>query len=130
MNSGHSMRISIRNFNSGFNKNTNNLVQNWQPVRAHLKIWGGLHDTDVVFKYRISANSFLPGIVSPFNNFLGNYSIYEVKKNATMRRLWKFPHFPLSKKNSYPRNIRKNTVVTFNLVLSMSIKVSVQGDWL
>ena len=29
--------------------------------------------------YRISANSFLPWIFSPFNSFRNNYSIYEVK---------------------------------------------------
>ena len=29
--------------------------------------------------YHISTNSFLPSIVSPFNSFYSNYSIYEVK---------------------------------------------------
>ena len=43
--------------------------------------------------YRISANSFR-----------GNYSIYEVKKCHNAETIWKFPHFPLSKKNSFRGN--------------------------
>ena len=36
----------------------------------------------------------------PLNSFHGNYSIYEVKKCHNAETIWKFPHFPLSKKNS------------------------------
>ena len=44
-------------------------------------------------KYRISANSFR-----------GNYSIYEVKNCHNAETIWKFPHFLLSKKNSFRGN--------------------------
>ena len=48
--------------------------------------------------YHISANSFLPWIVSP------HFSIYEVKNCHNTETIWKFPHFPLSKKNSFRGN--------------------------
>ena len=54
--------------------------------------------------YSISANSFLPWIVSPFNSFRGNYSIYEVKNYLNAETIWKIPHFPLLKKNSFRGN--------------------------
>ena len=44
--------------------------------------------------------SFLPWIVSPFNSVRGNYSIYEVKNCHNAETIWKFPQFPLSKKNN------------------------------
>ena len=48
-----------------------------------------------IWVYRISANSFIPWIVSPLNSFHGNYSIYEVKNCHNAETIWKFPHFPL-----------------------------------
>ena len=54
--------------------------------------------------YRISANSFLPWIVSPFNSFRANYSIHEVKNCHNAEIIWKFSYFPLSKKKSVRRN--------------------------
>ena len=54
-----------------------------------------------IFKCRISANSFLPWIVTPFNSFRSIYSIYEVKNCHNAENIWKFPHFPLSTKNSF-----------------------------
>ena len=56
-------------------------------------------------EYRISTNSFLPWIVAPFNSFRGNYSIYAVKNcHNAETTIWKFPDFPLSKKNSFRGN--------------------------
>ena len=49
-------------------------------------------------RYPISANSFLPGIVSPFNSFRGNYSIYEVKNCYNVESIY------VSKKNSFLGN--------------------------
>ena len=54
--------------------------------------------------YHISPHSFLPSIVSPFNSFRGNYSIYEVKNYHNAETIWKFLHFPLSKNNSFHGN--------------------------
>ena len=56
------------------------------------------------FRYRISTISFLPLIVTFFNNFRGNYSIYEVKDCHNAETIWKFPHFSLSKENSFLGN--------------------------
>ena len=53
-----------------------------------------------LYIYRISANSFL-----------GNYSIYEVKDGHNVETIWKFPHFPLMKMNSFHRNYPGNTVL-------------------
>ena len=53
--------------------------------------------------YSISANSFLPWIVSPFNSFRGNYSIYKVKNCHNAENIWKILHFPLPKKGNYMR---------------------------
>ena len=49
---------------------------------------------------RISANSLLPSIVSPFNSFCSNHSIFELKNCHNSETIWK-THFPLSKKNSF-----------------------------
>ena len=54
--------------------------------------------------YRISANSFLPWIFSPFNSFRGNYSIYEVK------RYHNFHIFHFQKRIVYTETIHSNTV--------------------
>ena len=40
----------------------------------------------------------------PLNSFRSNYSIYEVKNCHNAETIWKFPHFPLSKKNSFNGN--------------------------
>ena len=55
------------------------------------------------------SSTVFPRIVSslelfPLNSFNGNYSIYEVKKCHNVETIWKFPHFPLSKKNSFHKN--------------------------
>ena len=51
--------------------------------------------------YHIFANSFLPWIISPLNSFRNNYSTHEVKNRHNAEIIWKFPHFPLSTKNSF-----------------------------
>ena len=54
--------------------------------------------------------TIFPRIVSslkkfpPFNSFLGNYSIHEVKNCHNAEIIWKFSYFPLSKKKSVRRN--------------------------
>ena len=58
----------------------------------------------VMSVYCISANSFLPWIVPPFNSFRGNYSVYEVKNCRNAESIWKILHFSLSKKNIFCRN--------------------------
>ena len=40
----------------------------------------------------------------PFNSFSNNYSIYEVKNCQNAETILKFPHFPISKKNSFCGN--------------------------
>ena len=43
----------------------------------------------------------------PLNSFRGNYSIYEVKNCHNAETIWKFPHFPhfpLTKNNSFRGN--------------------------
>ena len=47
------------------------------------------------------------------NSFRNNYSIYEVKNCHNAETIWKYPHFPLSKKNSFRETIRRNTVFSF-----------------
>ena len=54
--------------------------------------------------YCISANSFLLWKICSFNSFRGNYSKYEVKNCHNAETIWKFPHFWLSKKNSFQGN--------------------------
>ena len=59
---------------------------------------------DISTKYHIFANCFFPWILSPLQNFHNNCSIYEVKNCNNAETKWKFPHFPLSKKNSFRGN--------------------------
>ena len=48
--------------------------------------------------------TILPQIDPPLNSFSSNYSIYEVKNCYNEETIWKFPHFLLSKKNSFRGN--------------------------
>jgi hypothetical protein len=84
-----------------------------------------------VLEYRISGNSFLPWIVSPFNSFRGNYSIYEVKNYHNAETIWKFPHFTLSKKNSFRGNYsRKHGIwkrpfkITFLAIYRLQVHIT------
>ena len=69
----------------------------------------------LVTEYHISANSFLSWKVPPFNSFHGNYSIYKVKNCHNAETILKFPHFPLSKKNSFRRNYKWKYSKSLNL---------------
>ena len=84
------------------------------------------------FIYRISANSFLPWIVSHFNSFRGNYSIYEVKI-AIMQKLYENFHiFYFQKRIVSAETIRGNTVVSalsFLLCIKTWIVSSLKVSW-
>ena len=64
----------------------------------------------VVFdlEYRNSTNSFLPSIVSPFNSFRGNYSIYEVDNCHNNYENFHIFHF--QKSTVFAKSIRGSTV--------------------
>jgi hypothetical protein len=61
--------------------------------------------------YRISANNF--------NSFRRNYSIYEVKNCPNAETIRKFPHFPLSKKNSFRGNYMRKYSISNPITLKM-----------
>ena len=82
------------------------------------------------YSTKISLDAIFPQIISsleqftPFNSFPNNYSIHEVKNCQNAETIWKFPHFPLSKKNSFRGNYMRKYSILYHQSTKKCLKTS------